>query len=164
MSYLLKGFLRLFKYIPQIAKISKFIPISFAGIFIITNFIVIIFNQGITHGFAYLAQSVFGAGLTINQNVWLAMQDSPEYTLKAFIAILVSLYVIYSFVKLIAKIQVKFSGAQASWSAAIFAIVILAFIQMATIYGLEGQFGWLPIRDDIIFLFKNISPVLHNIW
>lgn len=160
MSYILKGIVALFKLIPRFAK---FIPVGLSGIFIISQFLIIIFTQGIAQGFAYLAQSIFAAELTINQNVHLALEHSPEYNLSAFIAILVSVYVLFALIRWITKIQIKFSGAQAPWAAAIFTVVIVGFIEMATVRFIDGVFGFVPIKDGIIFLLMNLGPVLTNI-
>lgn len=159
-SYILKG---IGKIVGFLIRNAKFIPKSFAGIFIVSNFIINIFTKGFAYAIAVLAKSLLAAELIINQNVKLAIANSPEYGLNEFFSIIISIYILIVFVKWIGKLFVNIAGAQALWGAFAMAIVMIAILEIAAVRFIDGVFGFVPIKDGIWFLLMNLAPVLQNI-
>ena len=161
MSYIARGFARLFKYIPQVAR---FIPLGFAGLFVVTQFIIDWFTKGFAYAMAHAGQTIFAAELTINQMTHLAIIDSPEYGFGEFIAIAVSVLIMYSVVKWTGRGVRKLIGGNESFGEYVVGIFILSVVSAASIKVIDGVFGFIPIRDSIVFLLKNLGPVLGNIF
>lgn len=149
------------KYIPQL---SRFIPIGIAGIFLISQFFIDWFIKGFSYAMAHAGQTIFAAELIINRMTHLAIIDSPEYGLKAFITIIISLLIMYSVIKWVGKGARYLIGGNQSFGEYVIGIFILAIVSAASVKVIDGVWGFIPIRDSIVFLFKNIGPVLGNIF
>ncbi len=142
---------------------GKWIPSGFAGIFIVSDFIINWVRANLPYAFQNLAKTLFSAELIINEKVHLAIANAQSYNLLDFIHILISIYVIFSLVKFFAKLEIKIAGAQAEWGAYFMAIVIVAIIEISMIKIIDGTFGFIPLWNGIIFLIINIKPVLTAI-
>jgi len=162
MSYVAKFIVTIFRFL---FKNAKFIPVSITGMYIVINFLVDIFRGDIVTAFVRIAQTVFAAEYTINKNVHLAIANSPDYGLLQFFEILISIYILYIFIRFLIKIYVHFGGAQAKWAVATLIVVFTVFpLEMAMIKIIDGVWGFVPIKDGLIFLLYNIGPVVSNIF
>jgi hypothetical protein len=148
----------------KIAHVTKMLPGSIAGIFIVITFFYNLFTTGFSYAFAVMAKAIFSAELVINENVHLAIQNSPSYNIVSFFNIVVSFLVIYTLAKFIKNLLMNYAGATASGSAFIIAILIIAIIQISAIAVIDGTFGFIPIKDGVIFLLMNLEPVFTNIF
>jgi len=160
-SHILKGLMRLFKYIPAVAR---YIPLGFAGLFVVTQFLIEAFTKGFPYAVAHAGQTIFAAELTINQNVQLAIMDAPEYGLHAFIAIAVGVLIMYSVVKWVGKGTRKLIGGNESFGEYVVGLFVLALVSTLSIKIIDGTFGFVPIRDSLVFLFVNIQAVIGNVF
>lgn len=143
-------------------KYKSVIPRTSIGIFIIIMFFYNLVTEGVVVAFSNLSRSVFGAELTINQNVHLAISNSPNYGSFQFFEIIIALMTLYILVKYITKVLVKFTASQSEWGAGIFAVLVVAIISISYTKIVDGSFGFLPIIDSVFFLFTNIQPVIIN--
>jgi hypothetical protein len=160
MIYLLKVLQSLFG---TIGRAKGFLPVGVASLFLIIQFFINM-RVGLFFAFEELGKAVFAAELVINENVHLAIMDSQQYGFRAFFHILVSIFIIYKLVKFFAKLQIKITGSQAEWGAFVIALFIVGIIEISAIKLIDGQFGFIPIWDGIVFLFLNITPVLINVF
>ena len=152
------------KFFRAIPAVARFIPSASAGIFIVIDFFMNLIQYNLPYAFEQTAITIFGAELTINQAVHLAIADVPEYNFFMFLRIILSLYILFSVVKFFTLIQLRVSGAQAPFSAGAVSVLITGIISLAGIAVIEGSFGFVPIKDSIVFLIVNLKPVLFNIF
>lgn len=146
------------------ARNAKFLPGSFAGLYIIVNFIVDIVRGDVQVAFARLAKTLFAAEYVINQNVHLAVANSPQYGMGEFVQIVVSLMVMYIFIKWVSKVMTLSFGANKNFGAYFWAAVLLFVIEASSARIIDGTFGFIPLWDGVVFLFIHISPVLSNVF
>jgi len=165
MSFILKGLMRGFKFVPRLVPIvGKYGGLGFAGLWVTTQFIIECFTKGIPYAFAHAGRTIFAAELTINQNVHLAIMDAPEYGLTAFIAIVVGVLIMYSVVKWVGKGVRYLTGANFSFGEIIVGLFVLAMMSIVSTKIIDGTFGFVPIRDSLVFLFVNIQAVIGNVF
>lgn len=143
---------------------SRFIPSYFAGIFIIFDFFLNLIKYNFVYAFKNLASTIFLAELNINTMVNYAILDVQEYNIFAFFRIIVSLFILYKFVSFLTAVQINYGGSQAKSSAFILSILFTGIISMSLVSMAEGQFGFIPIRDSIVFLILNFDSVISNIF
>jgi len=159
MSYILRFFSGAFKFL---AKYKMVIPGSSVGIYVVIQFIYDLINHGFSYSIAHLSQTLLAAELTINRNVHLALQHSPDYNLGAFFQIVFAVIILWMFIKWMTKLFVKIAGAQAEWGAMVMALFFIAAIEVATVKVIDGVWGFVPIKDGIWFLLVNLGPVFSN--
>lgn len=156
------------KLISGLVNFKRFIPVSLLGIFIVTEFFGTIITNGINNPNSYmlavqnLATKIGAAELTIRTNAELALSNSPEYTLYAFYSVCVSVYIIYVLFKFLNKRLRTSQGANENDGSPMWAIAIIALIELTTIRIGEGIY-FIPIWDGIIFASMNIGAILTNI-
>jgi len=160
MIYTLRFLSRLLFFL---GRVSRFIPAGLAGLFVIFNFLVIVFTKGFSPGITYLATTFFASEYIINTNVKLAIINSPAYTFNAFLQIVSSLFVLLWVIKFIGFLFVKISGSQAEWGAYLMAVFFVFAIELSVVKIVDGHWGFIPIYDGIIFLLRHLQPILTNI-
>jgi hypothetical protein len=157
-----------FRFIGQIfafvLKYKGILPLSFTGLFVVASFISDTIRQGVVFAAVNLSKTFFASELVINENVKLAILDSPLYNIGAFFHIIISLFIIWYFIFFVTKLFVKIAGAQAEWGAAVMAVLFFCAIEFASIKIIDGFFGFIPIRDGVFFLLQHIDPVIMNIF
>lgn len=136
---------------------------SFTFVFILIKCASVFYTQGTTAGFQTLATEIFTAESILHQNVDLAINASPEYTIWAFLAILNSLIILYLLVKAIVWLIVNISGAQAAFGAWLIAIAAVAIIELVAVKLINGTFAFIPIKDGLFYLLIHLQPVFTNI-
>ena len=152
----------IFKIVP---KYGKFFGIGFAGLYVVSQFIIDWIAKGFPFALAMAAKTVFASELIINQNTHLAIDASPLYTYHEFFGIVVSVLIMWSIIKWTATGIRVLTGANVSVGQYVVGVFILAMMSIISGILIDGQMGFVPIRDSIFFLFKNINPVLQNvIW
>ena len=161
MNYFFKFFGSLFRFF---GRYKRFIPGSIAGLFVVFNFFSDLINFNSQVAFENLAKSILSAELVINENVNLAIVNSPQYGLYSFIEIIFSIFILYTLIRFLVKLQVKVGGAQAEWGAYLVSLLMVFVIEISTVRFLNGDFSFIPFYDGLFFLFVNSSPVLNNIF
>lgn len=146
------------------SKLKGFIPMFLVGIFLIGEFLWNLITHSFPYAFEQLAKATFAAELTINENVQLAILNAPEYNLWSFLQIVIAVYIIYLIVKFFTMVQVKLAGATAQWGAMLISVLFVGIIEISMVRIIDGQFGFIPIWNGIIFLLLNIVPVFANIF
>lgn len=144
-------------------RYSKILPYGFAGIFVVSSFFSNWYHKGLAYASLVLAKTLFSAELIINENVHKAILNQG-YGLRQFIEIVVAVYMIWIFIKFIAKLQINIAGSQALYGAYFIATLIVFVIEIATVRLIDGHFGFVPLLNGIIFLFMNLTPVFMNIF
>jgi len=139
------------------------LPAIFAVIIVLFKFVSILISQGVMQAITYLGTQLFAAEFIINQNVKMAIENSPQYGINSFLEIVSSVILIYYMVKVITMVFVNFAGAQARWSASLLALVVVALLEMVVIKITQGTFAFVPIKDGLWFLAMNLGPVFNNI-
>ncbi len=165
-----KGLLKLGKYfggffrwfVTFLTTYKKLLPVSLLGVFLVQDFLTALFTKGITEAFISFAQKILAAEQTINYHVNLAISNSPEYTLYSVYAILVSLYMFWVVFKFWKNFTEKIQGANQNYGAIFIALLIVGILEAAVMNFTEGVL-FIPIKDGIIFLAMNLTPVLQNI-
>lgn len=159
----MRGLIKLFSWIFRgLGSIKSFIPASLAGLFIVSNFFSTWIELGLEAAFTDLAQKVAGAELTIRENVTLAINNSPQYGLINLFEILISVYILFVLVKFLGKLMIGITGSQAQYMAYVYAIGVVAIIEISTLRVITGEF-FIPIWDGVIYLLFNLKPVFGNI-
>lgn len=142
---------------------KRFIPAGFLGLFVVSQFISDIFSKGFTYAVIHLAKTLFSAELVINENVKLAVMNSPQYGLDNLLAIIASIMIFYFLLKWLTKLFVKIAGAQAEWGALLLSLFFIFVLEISMVRFIDGSFGFVPVKDGLFFLAMNIKPVLLNI-
>jgi len=162
MSYLLKYFGRGFmKFLPFMTKYGS---LGLSAVYLLVTFVIGIFKYGFVQSFAYLAKSIFGAELIINEGVTLAVKNDPSYNFGVFLSIVFSFIILYSLVKHLSRFIRNMLGANKSYGENVISILIVMLISTMTAYAIDSQFGFFSVKDSIIYLIYNINPVLANIF
>jgi hypothetical protein len=146
-----------------LGRYSKALPYGFAGIFVVSSFFSNWYHHGIAYASMYLAKTILGAELIINENVHHAILNQG-YGLWQFIEIMMSVYILVMLIKFLGKVQERLAGAQSRWGSYLFAIPVVFIIEIATVRFIDGHFGFIPLKDGIFFLMMNLTPVLNNIF
>ena len=160
MSYILNFFAGTFRLF---FKYWRVLPKGMLSLFIVFTFIIEIFTKGFSYAFTNLAQSILSAELTINKIVHLAIINSTEYTLVSFFSVFSSVMILYYLTKFIGEFLIKMTGSQAVAMAYIVSILIVGIIEVSAIAVIDGNLGFIPIKDGLYFLGRNIVPVFQNI-
>lgn len=142
---------------------KRFIPAGFLGLFVVSQFISDIFTEGFAYAFAHLGKTLFSAELVINENVKLAIINSPQYGFGSLLEIIASVMIFYFLLKWLTKLFVKIAGAQAEWGAMLLSLFFIFALEISMVRVIDGQFGFIPIKDGLWFLIMNIKPVLLNV-
>lgn len=145
-------------------KNFHYLPGGITGLYIIINLIVDIYRGQPVVAVARLAKTIFAAEYTINQNVHLAIVNSPDYGFMQFFEILISVYIMYLFVKWVSRAMIRTFGANENLGAYVWALIILIVVEMSTIRIVDGVWGFVPIIDGVGFLFVNFNLVIINAW
>ena len=141
------------------ALFSKFAP----GIFVVSTFVFNLSSEGFPYALKELATSVFSAEKVINQNVTLAISNSPEYGFLQFFEIIISFMIIYNLIKLFTKALQKGPGGQSEWGCFVFAVGIVILIEYCAIAIIDRDFTFIPIYHGVFYLLMNLGPVFQNI-
>jgi len=159
----MKALLTIFKGIwTMISTWKTYIPRGFAFIFVLFNVITIFRSEGLGAAFKYLIKVLLASELIINQNVTLAINNSPEYNLFAFFAIVNSMIILYFLFRVLFWL-IHFGVGSQLW-ASLGALLIMGFAEYAAACAFEGGFsGFIPIIHGVGYLILNIKPVLYNI-
>ena len=162
----MKGILNIFRLFggmfSKLFSMKAWLPIGFAGLFVIIDSFLVGLENGPKAGFLTLAQKLLLAELSIRQNVELAISASPEYTLLSVLDIIASLIVLYNVIKLIKAALIGLAGAQAPWMAWVLGLGIMGLIELVASVLLYQTFI-IPIYYGLVFLVINIGPVIQNI-
>lgn len=143
-------------------RLRSTIPFGVASFFLGWDFIQNWFNEGFVFAFKSLARQILAAESVIRENVMLAVENSPKYAVTNFIAILVSLFILYNLTKLVKNvIFVGMTGSQAPLSAWGGAIILVGIVEIAAMNFIEGVF-FIPFYDGVFFLFMNLGSVFNN--
>jgi hypothetical protein len=152
------------KFLALFPRFARFIPVGIAGLFIFVQFVIDLFTKGFPYAIAHFSETILGAELTINQAVHSAIVDSPSYNFLAFLSIIVSLIIIYTIIRVIGKISRKLLAANQSYGEYLIGIGIFIILSAASIRVIDGVWGFVPIKDSVVFLLVNINPVFANIF
>jgi hypothetical protein len=86
------------------------------------------------------------------------------YNIWDFVAILVSLLVLYNLGKFLIKALDRSMGANLNMGSPVWAILIISLLSITGAVIIDKGLGFIPIKDSLYFLVVNIKPVLTNIF
>ena len=144
-------------------SIKAYLPKSFMGLFIVSTFFYNFSQSGMRYALIELSKSLLAAEISINENVTLAVQNSPEYGFMNLLEIIFSVMVLWYLVKYIGKLFIKISGSQAEWGAYLLGVVFVIVIEFSTIMIILPEKKFIPFIDGLLYFFLNIDPCLRNI-
>lgn len=147
-----------------LGAVKPFIPQLFAGIFLSIRFIIDWAKNGFLTALKNLGLAIAAAERTIRGAVELAVAGSPDYTLVSVISIIVSIIILFLLVRAIQRVVfIGLTGSQAPLSAFIAAIVVVGIIEVVAILAAGEGLTFIPVWDGLLYLGRNIGPVVTNI-
>lgn len=158
------GIIWLFKWIiagaiAVFSSIKGFLPQSFLGFFILIKFFINLWNEGFAFAFNELGKAIFSAEYVIYQNVNLAIEKSPEYTIFSLMEIFVSLMVLFYLVRMIAFLIKFATGGGAMLGVYLISILIVIIIQASYVRAVLDDKLFIPFYDGIFFMLINIDKL-----
>ena len=160
----MKGLVFIFKRLfSLLSSMRSILPKSFAGIFLISGFIINFQKSGWEYAITQLSLAILSAEQNIQKNVSLAVQKSSEYGLIQFFEILVSLFILWLLIKFFHNVFIGTMGVQAKWMSLVFATLLVGLIEYVAVVIVVGDFSFIPIWDGIMFLLLNLESVILNI-
>jgi len=158
----------IFRYLGRFGKwafsVARYIPLGLGAIFIVSNFFIDLFTTGFKVAFYHLIKTIFLSELVINEKVVEAVYYPAMYNIWDFVAILVSLLVLYNLGKFLIKALDRSMGANLNMGSPVWAILIISLLSITGAVIIDKGLGFIPIKDSLYFLVVNIKPVLTNIF
>lgn len=161
MYYIAVAFIGVMKWLNSVKHL---IPIGIASIFIIAQFFVDWVLGTLPYAFQRLSKTLFAAELIINESVYLAIHHPDQYGFLDFFKILIGVYILFTLVRFLSKLQINVSGAQARWGTYVIGFLFVAIIQISTARYIDGQFGFIPVWDGLLYLLFNIEYVILGLF
>ena len=162
MKYIILAFTKLFGFL---GKFKSFLPLGIPGLFLVIQFIINGFGKSWTFALSHLSKTIFASELIINQNVHLAIANSPSYNFWVFLEIVLAVYILYNLVRFIGKIFNSINSNYEKYFSGYFIALLFVFVlEVSVIKIVDGSFGFIPLKDGLFFLLINLAPVFTNIF
>ena len=139
----------------------KYIPPGLVAIYIVLRFVLQFVFFGMNIALMNLGKTLLSSEMAIHEKVSLAISNSPDYNFFGLIDIIVSLLVLFYIISFLVKIIYSMTGG-AQFGSVIMALVIFALIEVVALKFIDGNFGFIPLKDGIFYLLFNLRPVVEN--